>query len=167
MTLLFVLWMSFLTQPTPKIPAAEYEVYAQLIQARYDSKLFVIQRQSDVAGEMEQEVLPELAPGCAADFLAKNKQPHTWERAFPLQAKYVLVRSADWDDKDWDTFAKQFPGADGVLSLSRVGFNADQTEAIVSVFMLYQPLSGSGVTLLMHKEGTRWKVKKTLWVTQT
>jgi len=59
-----------------------------------------------------------------------------------------------------------FPGADGILALSHVGFNHDMTEALVCSSLFCSGLCGNGQTHVLRKRRGKWVVviSHTDWV---
>jgi len=52
------------------------------------------------------------------------------------------------------------------VSVSRVGYNKQKTQAIVTIGVVYAPLAGAGAIILLVKDGYEWKVKDTMmtWI---
>jgi hypothetical protein len=50
--------------------------------------------------------------------------------------------------------------------ISRIGYNALKTQAVVTVGIVYGPLAGLGTLFYLERSGDEWQVKKTLntWV---
>ena len=66
----------------------------------------------------------------------------------------------------WRRFHERF-GTDAVrLTVSRVGFNRDHTQAVVHVRRMCDGLCGYGETLLMQKQDGRWSVQRAISVTR-
>lgn len=63
-------------------------------------------------------------------------------------------------------FARRFPGASGIIGLSRVGFDKELSEAIVSTSFVCGGLCGSGDRYFLKKVGGVWKVvsRRETWV---
>lgn len=58
----------------------------------------------------------------------------------------------------WDAFYKAYPGAQGHMTLSRVGFNQTLDEALVYVTNGAGELAWEGYYLLLSKVDRAWKV---------
>lgn len=56
------------------------------------------------------------------------------------------------------SFKQLFPGAAGIISFSRVGFDSSLDEAIVSTQFVCGTLCGDGEIYVLHKRRGRWKV---------
>lgn len=67
------------------------------------------------------------------------------------------ARMAELLDKGWDRFHDRFPGS-AVLRFSRVGFNADRSQAVVFVALMRGGTSGiSYVALLEKSDEEQWE----------
>ena len=64
------------------------------------------------------------------------------------------------------SFEQLFPGADGIISFSGVGFDSSLDEAIVSTSFVCGGLCGSGHSYVLRKRSGRWQVvdKWMVWV---
>ena len=62
--------------------------------------------------------------------------------------------------KDWTLFYKIFPNSDGLISLSRVGFNTKNNIAVLYHSRIKGSLYGEGVYILLHKINSKWQIKK-------
>ncbi len=72
---------------------------------------------------------PQLGDDILRDFKTKNQTPMDLERRFTLEATYVLISLEELESifvnhaTGWEDFYAKYPGSQGELSLSRVGFN--------------------------------------------
>ncbi len=162
-------------------PAEEYEVYSALIQAEYLNALIVIEGSTTPPGsplfspsataKIARRQWPELGDDILKDFQAKNEKPSVLERRFTLSVQYVLISQQELESlfaggSGWDEFYAKFPGSQGVLTLSRVGFNEAKDTAILYVGNQSHWLAGHGNVILMKKTGGRWTVqaKAMMWI---
>ena len=138
-------------------------------------KLIVIRDQtsaSDFAGEDVSNTLSSVArqiPGgvaqeTLADFQANNKQSHRLSNSFNLKADYVLVSREELaplfrNGSDWTAFYAKYPGSQGAMTLSRVGFNPEKNQALVYVGNQRGGKSGAGHYFLLAKQGADWIVQ--------
>ncbi len=110
---------------------------------------------------------PELQPETINDLLVKSNAVTLLERKFNIKIKYALVSNEELDalfkedvGGGWEAFHKKFPKSSGILTLSRVGFNADKTQALVYKGWSCGGLcGGGGYTLLKKKKGV-WVVDR-------
>jgi hypothetical protein len=183
---LLILLTIALAACAPGAPTAslddEYAVYAALIESRYLKEgvdLIVIRDQTtffplgpDVTYEQVGQSVPALEEDTYADFLAVNEDPVPLDGSLDLGFDYTLVSLQDLEEFlgggawSYDAFYERFPNSQGLMELSRVGFNADHTQALVYVGNQYDLLGGEGYYVLLHKEGGDWLVDSDLllWV---
>jgi len=57
---------------------------------------------------------------------------------------------------DWLAYYKQYPGASGVVTWSRVGFNAEGTQALFYEGYRCGELCGTGHHIVMEKKNGSW-----------
>lgn len=171
-----------------EIEDEEYAVYSALIKYMSEDagtkRLLVIEEQtSPWVGFPEDDPdkfyreLKESAPALSAevidDFRARNKGEHTLARRFDIGREYVLVGEKELNKifkeagGGWKAFYKKYPGAGGYLVLSRVGFNADRTQALVYQGHSCGGLCGAGSHMLLNKKNGAWVVEGSIgpsWV---
>jgi hypothetical protein len=160
----------------------EYAVYAALIEDRYlkeDVDLIVIRDQTtvfplgpDVTYEQVGQDVPALEEATYDDFLAANQEPAPLDASLDLGFDYTLVSLQELEEFlaggpwSFDAFYERFPNSQGLMELSRVGFNSDHTQALVYVGNQYDLLGGAGYYLLLSKQDGAWQVdfELPLWV---
>lgn len=108
------------------------------------------------------------------DLQAKNKEHYTLTRRFNTKSQYVLISEKEMKDffkqgvgDGWGKFYKKYPGSGGFLTFSRVGFNADKTQALVYHAYSCGGLCGGGTYYLLIKKNSVWVVKGSIgpaWV---
>jgi hypothetical protein len=82
--------------------------------------------------------------------MAINYEHSIWTSFIPRQ------RVATW----WGEYYRRFPGSQGVLTLSRVGFNAERTQAPFFFSNQCGGLCGAGRYVVMEKRGSDWVIRK-------
>ena len=81
---------------------------------------------------------------------------------FPID--YEVVTSAQLEPifckhcGDWPEYCKRFPGASGIVTWSRVGFNSDGTQALFYESYRCGGLCGSGRYMVMEKKNGSWMI---------
>jgi hypothetical protein len=106
----------------------------------------------------------ELQPETANDLQVKSNEVTNLERKFDIKIKYVLVSDEEIEGffksgvDGWKTFYQKYPNSNGFLTLSRVGFNADRTQALVYKGWHCGGLCGSGSYFLLRKKKGGWVV---------
>jgi hypothetical protein len=107
------------------------------------------------------------------DFLEKSCSTGYLSRTFQTDLPRSFVASENVLFEGWPivrngppSFEKLFPGANGVISLSRVGFDSGLDEAMVSASFACGGLCGEGWHYILRKRGGKWEVagKRMGWV---
>jgi hypothetical protein len=159
----------------------EYAVYSALIMNEFvkdkdDVKLLVISDRTQFyanpdylksTGSEERirdmkKYHPTVAEDTLRDYEAKHVQPSRLDANFNLPVKYILFDEASLE-KDEEgarmfAFYEKYQDAGGMISLSKVGFNKDRTEALVRVKLIFCPLCSLGGKVLLRKERGAWRV---------
>lgn len=168
----------------------EYAVYSALLQAQYPAKAPQILVIDDWTPSPEREPnigfvgglaptgagRPAVQPETAADFESKGMHSFRLERKFSSNLSYVLVPESDLRDifhpdvngkvgsQPWRDFYERYPGAQGIISLSRVGFNRAKDEALVYVINQADLTGGSAVFYVLAKRRGVWNIEKRVLV---
>lgn len=159
---------------------AETQVYSAALEERYasgagpsggDVKMLLVVNETSADVERFRELRRDM--GLASqevldDFEAKNREPRPLKADFglrirtqPISAEEVrrLVPVRD-GIPDFDPMHEKYPEASGVVTLSRVGFDRDFTQAIVEVNRGSCGRGcGDGAFLFLKREDGRWKVR--------
>jgi hypothetical protein len=107
---------------------------------------------------------PLADPATLDSYRVNNEQPHRMtEHPFLLRIKSRLIRRQDMPNTShgewWDDFYRQYPGAEGFFTLSKVGFNREMNQALVYRSFACQDTCGYGSYVLLVKEGGVWRIK--------
>lgn len=161
-------------QQTLDIDAEEVAVYAALLGKTTGMR--VITDHTEIGfSEISQVVdgvikfMHDVAPATTASFLARNATVHELRADMSLVVPYVLLSQAEmnaiFDGEDgWQGFRALYPDAQGIQSLSRVGFNTDLTQALVYLGSQSDWLAGEGNYYLMKKVNGVWTVDQTVMI---
>ena len=70
------------------------------------------------------------------------------------------------DVGDWPRYYRQYPGAQGILTLSRVGFSPDGEQALFYVSNVCGGLCATGSFVVAQRHETKWAViqEMIVWV---
>ncbi len=107
------------------------------------------------------------------DFQAKNMDSHSLGKWFRLPITYTLISRADVDNffvahnldgTGWDLFYAKYPKSQGIIWVSRPGFNNSMNQAILYIANRRHWLAGTGYLLLLTKQDGVWVVKDKLLV---
>jgi hypothetical protein len=109
--------------------------------------------------------VPSLRVATISNFNRANEKQAQLTRRFDLPLPYQLVSaekigSIVKDAGSWPEYYKQYPGAQGYMWLSRVGFSPDRKQ---SLFYIGNSCGGLCATLsyvVMEKNGSAWKMLK-------
>ncbi len=101
-----------------------------------------------------------------------NTKPAFLRRSLHPSVDYQLVSSAQLEPifchhcGFWPAYYKQFPGSQGLLTFSRVGFSADGTQAFFYYSNRCEGLCGTGDYVIMEKHDGHWAVQQEIgmWV---
>ena len=103
----------------------------------------------------EQRVAPAIE-----DFVKANGVKHRLLPRFEIATPYRLVGSESLlsliRQDGWTSFYNKYPGVDGFIDLSAVGFNSDKTVAVVAKGRWCGDLCGEGSYYVLEKRNGRW-----------
>ena len=105
-------------------------------------------------------------------FLNANLHPRSFHRSFTLPIPYQILASSEMDSifgtpgDTWGHYYEKYPNSGGFVSLSRVGFNSDGSQAAFYISNHCGGLCGGGYFVIMEKVNSNWKVVQEvqLWV---
>jgi len=90
-----------------------------------------------------------------------------------VELDYALMPEEEWEKiflgkgSVWARFQERYPEASGVVIFSRVGFGANENEALVLMGYRCGDLCGAGGLYLLVKEDGNWKVQEELMAWQS
>jgi hypothetical protein len=165
----------------PSIPfdSEEYVVYSTLLRTRYvthNTERIVIEDYTDTHGYIGQNAakfiqgsLTTLSPDTLRDFLGRNQQGYLLNGPFDVGVEVTLLSDEKLkemfrDDQGWDRFYEQFPHTPGIVTLSRVGFNATHDQALVYVGNQRHWLAGAGYYVLFTLKDGEWTLEQDVMV---
>jgi len=171
-------------RPTPSavdIDAEEQAVYAALIQAMYPAELYVIMEYTatDVIGLSEDidstlaqvsENMNGLSQEVIKNFKTRNDRSYPLRDDMLLGFEYVLLSQEERNElfainqNGWEMFYNRYPDSPGIITLSRVGFNARLDEALVYIGNQSHWMAGAGYYVLLKKENGLWVIKQQVLV---
>jgi hypothetical protein len=171
-------------QTTGEINDAEYGVYSQAISGYKffgETKTMVIQAQTDTGklplNDAMWDDISRMLPGLTRDVFGKytglNSKQCMLKNKFSTAYECVIRDHDELDrffssgvERGWESFYKQYPYAQGIITFSRAAFNRDGTLALVYMEFKSRELAGEGSLYLYKKEGKNWTLVKTvrLWL---
>jgi hypothetical protein len=164
------------TQSSPD--PEEYAVYGALLKDMFigkETKRLIVEQDTAVGDYSDSDpasLLERLTPltrETVEDFRARNAQPSELSDKFGLEVTINFISKDEIkkifekrDDKydGWEAFRKKYPGAGSIITLSRVGFSQDKSQALIFVGYQCDWLCGQGNYILLTKKGGDWKVEK-------
>ena len=167
----------------------EYAVYRALIEEMYvldwvklivmvDHTIFDFSQIEN--GIFRQATSFRVLSETVASIQIQNQQSLAIERKkLELSVPYTLLGQRDLreifntDDEqphtiedNWDRFYENYPGAQGIMQLSRVGFNTEGNQALVHVGNQSRALAGAGYYVLLVRKADTWVIHSKLrtWI---
>jgi hypothetical protein len=161
-------------QPDPDIE--EYDVYNDLLESRFkgdeiDRVLIIDHTRVNSPKHLEQDLAAfqentPLAPELVASFEERNQLSYLLNSVLDFGVEYQLLTQEEVDElrdldeaSGWKLLYEKYPNSYGFVYLSRVGFNADFSKALIFTesFHYDQPIIG-GYYLMVKQDG-RWVVE--------
>ena len=154
----------------------EYVVYNDLLEAEFkgdaiDQVLIIDQTRVNSEKLMEQDLAQfqentRLEPELIASFKERNKQSYKLKPELDFGVQYQLLTQEDVDElrpldeaSGWKLLYEKYPNSYGFVHLSRVGFNADFSQALVYMESFHYEQAIMGGYYLMFKKDGSWVVE--------
>lgn len=165
------------TPTAPDIEAEEEAVYAALFDQMYgEPQMLVLMavtettpmsvENTDSTLEYVLSQMSDVAEETVAGFRSRNDAAYPLRPDMDLGLPYVLLTRDQFNEifdvntSGWDVFYTRYPNSPGLTSVSRVGFNADFTQALVYIGTQSHWLAGSGHYVLLEKTDGKWQVEQ-------
>jgi hypothetical protein len=112
---------------------------------------------------------PSLRVGTINNFRRANVRQAQLALRFHLPLQYQLVPAEKIGSilknvGSWPEYYMQFPGAQGHLALSRIGFSEDGKQALLYASNWCGGKCGTGSYVVMEKHGSTWKILKEVFI---
>jgi hypothetical protein len=170
--------------PTPIQAPDEYEVWSAVLTKKYGDGIFqrlVVRDRTEML--MHEPIAnrwqnSEQDTEAFADLKVKNKTRYALENKFSLKLPCILISSGEENkvfksvpvsraDKDfaekahssWQRFYEEYPGAQGILTISRVGFDSDKSHAVVYIANTASLMLASGKLFFLAKKNGSWEIQ--------
>lgn len=113
--------------------------------------------------------VPTLRVATIKTFRQANVREAQLSLRFHLPLRYQLVSAENIgsmlkDVSSWPEYYKKYPGAQGYLALSRVGFSADGKQALFYASNRCGGKCATGSYVVMEKRGSGWKILKEVFM---
>lgn len=162
----------------------DYQLYSLILEELFENSTTLVVDQytqyvSFTAGndyiKYLKEGYPELDPTVFSDYVIKNDTVYYLENKFNIASKNVILVSEEEIqfifnsgdvNKGWTEFYKRFPGSNGEISFSRIGYNTGKTLAMVEMGNMYASLGGEGSLIFLKFENNGWKILRAIptWI---
>lgn len=167
--------------PVDSIDVNEYQVYSLILKENFKSSKELVIKQKTVvliASSMingYQESIkkdnPDLDATLFSDFTEKNDSSFNLGTQLTVPSKTItLITSEEVAhfftptdvNQGWNDFYKKHPNSNGMIDLTRVGFNKDKDQAIVAVGHYYASLGAEGLLIYLVKKNNSWRIVQTI-----
>jgi len=101
-------------------------------------------------------------------YRSRNAALYTLDPNLDVELDYALMPEEEFEEiffgegSVWTRFLDRYPEASGIVIFSRVGFGANEDEALVLMGYRCGDLCGAGGLYLLVKEEGSWKVQDVL-----
>ncbi|MDO9510404.1 MAG: hypothetical protein Q7J34_01480 [Bacteroidales bacterium] len=172
----------FNLQTPDNLDIDEYKIYSLILNEVYTaSEHFVVKQQTSTSisisiNDSYYAILlantPNLDTTIFANFIERNDSAYQLAYGFSGLIKPITLISEEETDfffnnpsinKSWETFYKKYPNSNGMIDFTRVGFNADKSQAIVEFGHYYASLGANGSLVYLVKEDNKWVIIKLLY----
>jgi hypothetical protein len=163
--------------PPREIETEEYAVYSALVRQNpigYDlGTSFVVKEQtvSDLdMFEWTLERVDTLPSRLVDSYRSRNAATYTLAPNLDVEQGYVMMPQDEFEQiflrkgSVWTRFQAKYPEAGGLITFSRVGFDAQGDQALALMGFRCGDLCGAGGLYLLVKEEGSWKVQETLMI---
>jgi hypothetical protein len=162
--------------------ATEYEVYSvalkeKLIQSTKDPATIIVEQKTSKSistlstsnVSLMKAQFPEFDSTSITDYQTKNLSEYYLDYKFTMTEKYVqLITTEEIDNlfvqmgKNWGEYLNRYPYSNGYYTVSRIGFNNDQSQAVLAIEFSTGTSSTNSTTageiLYLKKDAGVWKV---------
>jgi hypothetical protein len=164
------------TPPPGDLDAEERAVYKVLL-SDFQRENIVLSETTESGFEFRgQSDMPQGMPGLSkalwSNYLDRNDRSYLLATDMEIGKEYTLLDGQEMGElfsdsnKGWDEFYRRYPGSPGITTFSKVGFNAEMTEALVYMGTQLHYLAGTGNLVRLEKQDGVWKVvdQIMLWI---
>jgi hypothetical protein len=159
--------------PSPKIEAEEYAVYSALIDinpTNFNLGSTIVIRDQTISDVDQLDWTLERVDPVPSDvvdsYRSRNLEPYTLSPSLELEQDYALIAEEEVQEiyrqgwEKWVEFEDRYPESGGIVMFSRVGFNDNEDQAMVSMGVRCGELCGAGGLYILVKEEGVWKFER-------
>lgn len=176
---LFTACSSFRSVPEPSqadIEKEEQAVFSVFMPESPGPALILQTTSVNIGGQAPREIRTHIKnsfEGVSNDlvenYLSRNAQPSQLSPDMDLGVDYILMSEEELakisSQPNWNEgLVEKYPGSNGYLIFSHVGFNKSLDQAVVYVGRIAGPLMGAGYYYLLEKQDGEWTIKKEVMV---
>ncbi|TCN66743.1 hypothetical protein [Acetobacteroides hydrogenigenes] len=168
------------------IDEIDYQVYSAAISQVYQNLTYIVvfQPTSSIKSITPSDTkykdiligeFPNIDQNIFSDFVAKNDKIYNLDLKFNVVPKPFKLFSSEESvyyfktlslDNGWKEFHNRYGQSNGIIDLSRIGFNSAKDQAILETGYYTASNAAEGAIVYLVKENNIWKVKKVVltWV---
>ena len=169
----------FTSAPTPSqadIEKEEQAVYALFVRDSQGPAVILQNTSTSTVEEDPKQMIDNLEGGLSGisndtieSFVERNAQPSQLSPDMQLGKDHILLSQEELAEissqGNWhEVLQERYPGSNGYLIFSRVGFNRTLDQAVVYVGEVAGPLMGAGYYYLLEKQNGEWTIKQEIMV---
>ena len=169
----------FTSAPTPsqaEIEKEEQAVYAVFVGRNKAPALILQDTSIGLSDDPPQQIidnfkagLPAISKATIDSFVERNAQPSQLSPGMQLGVEYVLLSEDELAEissqPNWhEVLREKYPGSEGYIIFSRVGFNRTLDQALLYAGEVAGPLMGAGYYYLLEKQSGEWIIKEQIMV---
>jgi hypothetical protein len=168
-----------------KLDDNEYQIYSLILNEKFTTSNDLVVKQETTnsistafANKYYQPLkteFPSMDSTIFTTIVENNVSAYNLDDQFTVSAKIITLISSEesqyfFISKDinqgWSDFYEKYPNSNGMIEMSRVGFNSDKSQAIVAVGHYYASLGADGFLIYLTREQNSWKIIKMIntWV---
>lgn len=168
----FIVIPLFLLSFYAKCQNSTSEIYSKIIE-NYTSSKFVVIKDSTSIGLPEsneaylsyiKELIPKVQEETLSAFVRNNQYKLELNHSFfNSKLEIVFFSNAEMNfifkkGDGWAEFYKKYQDANRILTLSAIGFNKNNTQALVYLGHVFNYKAGTGYLLLFELENGTWQI---------
>jgi hypothetical protein len=162
------IFLAFISCGSDEKLEPDYEIYSALLTSESAPEgVWIVKRE---AGIFSLQVIPNrikanfegLSDETLDDFAVKSKEVNNLQNSFSADLNVRLMSTFELDsllggrDGYWENFSKQMDPNHGLTTFSRIGYNNNQTQALLYYENTSGPLAGAGYFVIFEKKSGKW-----------
>ena len=168
----------FPLKTSDNLDESDYRLYSLVMEELFPEpeNLVVIQptmavspsRANDYMQSMK-EGYPEMDTTLFSGYIQANDSVYYFENKFSVAPRQVILVSLveiqhifnyEEFNTGWEEFYRRYPNSGGTLSFSRIGYNTDNTQAMMELGNKYDGLGGQGYMIFLKFTDGEWTIAK-------